>query len=310
MNYKVIAGLFTIITAASALGMQPKELKPKQLKAKQLQKPPAGFENKKVESLGHLNDYANRRDLLEESLSNAPRIVHEFIANLSDPNFDKSQLKQIVLVGPTGCGKSVLTRSIAHALKRDCLFVSACDLLCSYRHGTEKKIRALFEQLSESKPQPILALDEIGIIGGGKNPVHKDQIEALQAMCSLLDEQSQNNDFLMIGTTCDPESIAPTLRNKCNIMQIPQIPVSPRMLLTAISKHPKYSLAAECDQKYLEALAQRAKIFSIRCIDGIVETAVVNAYAEKRVVITKKDLDDACERALYNRRTFTSLPME
>jgi len=286
------------------------QLQPKQLQSKPLQKPPKNFAMQPDRIFGDLNDYADRADLLNESLSNAPQIVHEMIAQLSDPNFDKSQLKYIALVGPTGCGKSILARAIAHALKRDYLFLASTDLLSSYRRGTEKNIRALFRQLGEYRPFPLLILDEMSMIGGGNKPTHKDQIEALEVVCSLLDRQSSNNDFLMIGTTCDPEDIAVDLKYRCKVTPIPQIAVTQRIFLIAISKHPRYSLSENCNQEYLEQLARRAKIFSIRCINGMVEAAVTNAWGEKSKVITTAHLDSACDKMLYNRRKFTSLPME
>ena len=66
---------------------------------------------------------------------------------------------RMCLFGPPGTGKTAWARYVARAVKRPLLVKQAADLLNEYVGGTEKRIRAAFEEATRTKS--ILLFDEV-----------------------------------------------------------------------------------------------------------------------------------------------------
>ena len=71
----------------------------------------------------------------------------------------------VLLVGPPGCGKTLLARALAREAGASFFAVCVTELLDKYVGESERNVRRLFERAAQSAPA-IVFLDEIDALGG------------------------------------------------------------------------------------------------------------------------------------------------
>ncbi|MHA2289576.1 MAG: AAA family ATPase, partial [Promethearchaeota archaeon] len=117
----------------------------------------------------------------------------------------------ILLYGPPGCGKTLLTKAIAHESKVISITINGPDIIGKYYSDTERKLRNLFIEAEEKAPS-IIIIDEIDSIAPKKESV-KGGVEhrAISLLLSLLDGFEKRGKVIIIGITNKLNLIEPAL---------------------------------------------------------------------------------------------------
>ncbi|OYD16856.1 hypothetical protein CH333_02485 [candidate division WOR-3 bacterium JGI_Cruoil_03_44_89] len=117
-----------------------------------------------------------------------------------------SILNGILLYGPPGCGKTFIARSLAEEVGFNFIETIASDLASTYIHGTQEKIKDLFDKAREKSPT-IIFIDEIDALlpsrEGSINHSYSSEVNEFLAQMS----DCQKDNIFVIGATNRPEKI-------------------------------------------------------------------------------------------------------
>ncbi len=75
-------------------------------------------------------------------------------------NFNVSIPNGLLLYGPPGCGKTFIVKQIARLLQFKYLEVSPSSVASTYVHGTQEKVKKMFDEAAKNKPV-LLFIDEL-----------------------------------------------------------------------------------------------------------------------------------------------------
>lgn len=140
-------------------------------------------------------------DLKEEMLAEARAVL--------DGTSQSSQ--GMLLVGPSGSGKSAIAESLALELKANLVRITGADVFTQWFGESEAGIRRLFDRATNLRPS-ILVIDHLdsvatnrGTEGGGDRAAGR----AVTAMMSAIDAATSVGGVLVIGITDRPDLVDP-----------------------------------------------------------------------------------------------------
>jgi len=140
--------------------------------------------------------------------------IRELIALLNDPN-SAEQWKihlptGVLLVGPSGTGKSLLARLIATQSRRSFYPITASDLLGSQIGESVKKLTAVFERAKENRPS-IIFFDEMdGLLPRRDGALlNQHDVQLVEQCLTEISHLSPQNQVFLIGTTNHLDRIDP-----------------------------------------------------------------------------------------------------
>jgi len=119
----------------------------------------------------------------------------------------------VLFYGPPGCGKTFISKRLSERLKRKFIVTKPSDFASQYIHGTQEKIKALFEIAAKEAPCVFL-LDELDALIPNRNKdiSHSYSNEVNEFLVQL--DRAASKGILVIGTTnyidkIDPAAIRP-----------------------------------------------------------------------------------------------------
>lgn len=151
--------------------------------------------------------------------------------------------KGILIDGPAGCGKTMLSKAICNELNANFYYISATELMAGVAGGSEKRIRKIFQMANSTENQSVIIFDEFEIIGGSGSGAGKAlTARIISQLCSSIDE---NSNSLVIGCTSKLHELDVTLRRPGRFdyeftLRIPNEDARLRMLQN-MTKHVKTS---------------------------------------------------------------------
>jgi proteasome regulatory subunit len=136
--------------------------------------------------------------------------------------------KGVLLIGPPGCGKTLLAKATANATKATFLRIVGSELVQKYIGEGSRMVRELF-QLARERAPSILFLDEIDSIAGRRTDsstsadreVHRTLIQLL----AELDGFDPLGDVRIIAATNRPDILDPAILRPGRIDRIIEIPL-------------------------------------------------------------------------------------
>jgi transitional endoplasmic reticulum ATPase len=200
----------------------------------------------------------------------------------------------VLLYGPPGCGKTLLSRATAGEIKSNFLSIGIHQILDLYIGNSEKNLHQIFEMARDHAPC-ILFFDEVDALAADRSDLKKSAGRTLinQFLAEMDGNVGSNEGVLILGATNAPWHIDPAFRRPGRFDRVLFVPPpdeeARRSVIEVMSRNKP---VAELDAA---AIARKTKDFSgadLKAVfDQAIEKCLATAMKEGRVVpLTTKAL--------------------
>ncbi|HTZ11048.1 MAG TPA: ATP-dependent zinc metalloprotease FtsH [Candidatus Margulisiibacteriota bacterium] len=260
-------------------------------------KPKVQSETEKV----NFNDVAGVDEAKEE--------LQEVIEFLKDPKkFQKlggKIPKGVLLVGPPGCGKTLIARAVAGEAGVPFFSISGSDFVEMFVGVGASRVRDLFDQGrragSVSGKGAIIFIDEIDAVGrlrfAGIGGGHDEREQTLNALLVEMDGFDAHQGLILIAATNRPDTLDPALLrpgrfDRHIIVNLPDIKGREEILKVHVRK---IKLAPNVD---LKSLASQTPGFSGADLANLCNEAALLAARYSKDYVEMIDFEKSVERVL------------
>lgn len=228
--------------------------------------------------------------------------------SLTDPSFtEKSRIdppRGILLVGPTGVGKTLLAKVIANETNYDFMRITLTDIFQKYQVDSEKNLRQLFEK-AERRAPCLIFIDHIEsfapLIQKGmiSNAWYFEQ-RMVTLLMELMDGMRQYRNVIVLGATHKYDLIEPALLRPGRFDIVLHISLPDLNSRTKIYQLFTKDLPLD-DDVSLEQLAERSDNFTGADIEGVCRLAIISA-AKRKIPELQNGLDDSSDEVVVNTK--------
>jgi cell division protease FtsH len=206
----------------------------------------------------------------------------------------------VLLLGPPGCGKTLLARAIAGEANVAFFYISGSDFVEMFVGVGASRVRDLFEQAKHSLPA-IVFIDEIDAVGrqrgAGLGGGHDEREQTLNALLVEMDGFDPNADVIILAATNRPDILDPALLRPGRFdrritVHNPDVRERREIIDLYLKSKP---LAEGVDA---EVLAKRTVGFSGADIENLVNEAALLAGRRDKHAIEMDEFGEAVERAI------------
>lgn len=247
-----------------------------------------------------------------------PRITFDDVANLEEAKEELREVieflknpqrfqavgakvpKGVLLMGPPGCGKTLLARAVAGEAGVPFFHVSGSEFVEMFVGVGAARVRDLFEQAKANRPC-IIFLDELDAVGrlrfAGIGGGHDEREQTLNQLLVEMDGIEQNSGIIVIAATNRPDVLDPALTrpgrfDRRIIIDHPDLKGREAILRVHLKGKP---LANDVD---VAKLAKQTAGFSGADLANMVNEAAILAARKGRDRITMSDLMEALEKVI------------
>lgn len=210
----------------------------------------------------------------------------------------------VLLIGPPGCGKTLLAKAVAGEADVPFFSISGSDFVEMFVGVGASRVRDLFKQAKESSPC-IIFLDEIDAVGrrrgsGFSSGGHDEREQTLNAILVEMDGFDSLDQVIVVASTnradvLDPALTRPGRFDRQVHVSLPDIKGRVE-ILKVHSK--KVKMAPGVD---LEKLARGTPMFSGADLEAIINEAAINATMATKDFIEQADLEEARDKVRWGR---------
>ena len=210
----------------------------------------------------------------------------------------------VLLVGPPGCGKTLLAKAIAGEAEVPFFSISGSDFVEMFVGVGASRVRDLFKQARENSPC-IIFLDEIDAVGrrrgSGMGGGHDEREQTLNAILVEMDGFGTDEGIIVIAATNRPDVLDPALLRPGRfdrevVIDLPDVEGREEILAVHMKK---VRSGADVDVK---TLAKSTPGYSGADLAAIINEAAIRAALNKRDEITMDDLEEARDKVRYGRQ--------
>jgi cell division protease FtsH len=234
--------------------------------------------------------------------------VTEIVEFLKNPN--KFQRlggripRGVLLVGPPGCGKTLLAKAIAGEADVPFFSISGSDFVEMFVGVGASRVRDLFKQAKENSPC-IIFLDEIDAVGrrrggGFTTGGHDEREQTLNAILVEMDGFEVNDQIIVIAATNRADVLDPALTRPGRFDRQVHVPlpdlVGRKQILQVHAK--KIKLGPDAD---LERIARGTPMFSGADLAALINEAAILATLEAKDFVEMTDLEEARDKIRFGR---------
>ncbi len=234
--------------------------------------------------------------------------VQELVAFLKNPKrFQRLGgriPRGVLLVGPPGCGKTLLAKAIAGEADVPFFSLSGSDFVEMFVGVGASRVRDLFKQAKENSPC-IIFLDEIDAVGrrrggGFTTGGHDEREQTLNAILVEMDGFEANDQVIVIAATnrsdvLDPALTRPGRFDRQVVVPLPDL-LGRKQILEVHSKN--VTMGPNID---LERLARGTPMFSGADLAAVINEAAILATMANKDFVEMSDLEEARDKVRFGR---------
>ena len=235
--------------------------------------------------------------------------LREVIEFLKDPKkFQRlggKMPKGVLVVGPTGCGKTLLAKAVAGEAKVPFFSISGSDFVEMFVGVGASRVRDLFDQAKKSvkltRKGCIIFLDEIDAVGrqrfAGIGGGHDEREQTLNALLVEMDGFDTQAGVILIAATNRPDVLDPALLrpgrfDRHIVIDKPDIVGREAILKVHVKK---VKLDKNID---LKRVASQTPGFSGADLANLINEAALLAARRNKEAVTQEDLEESIERVM------------
>lgn len=241
-------------------------------------------------------------------LAEARQDIEEIIAFLRDPT-KFSRLggripKGVLLVGPPGCGKTLLAKATAGEAGVPFYNVSGSDFVEMFVGVGASRVRDLFEKAKETSPC-IVFLDEVDAVGrrrgSGMGGGHDEREQTLNQILVEMDGFDTDRGIIVMAATNRPDILDPALLrpgrfDRQIVIGMPNVEAR-EQILAVHARDKKIS-----DDVDLKVLARATPTFSGAELEALLNEAALAAAMADRDDIGMAELEEARDKIRWGRQ--------
>jgi len=210
----------------------------------------------------------------------------------------------VLLVGPPGCGKTLLAKAIAGEAEVPFFSISGSDFVEMFVGVGASRVRDLFKQARENSPC-IIFLDEIDAVGrrrgSGMGGGHDEREQTLNAILVEMDGFGTDEGIIVVAATNRPDVLDPALLRPGRFdrevtIDLPDLE-GRRAILGVHLKRVKSAPDAD-----VTTLARSTPGYSGADLAAIINEAAIMAVLAKREAVSMADLEEARDKVRYGRQ--------
>ena len=228
--------------------------------------------------------------------------MQEFVAYLKEPKkfakFGAKLPKGVLLVGPPGCGKTLLAKAVAGEAGVPFFSISGSDFVEMFVGVGAGRVRDMFRVAKQNAPC-LIFIDEIDAVGrqrgAGLGGGNDEREQTLNQLLVEMDGFSDNAGIIVIAATNRDDVLDPALLRAGRFDRKITVSLPDRKGREAIFKvHARNkTIAPDVD---FAALARRTVGFSGADIENILNEAAILAVRNNREIVSIDDIDEAIDR--------------
>ncbi|NUP99569.1 MAG: ATP-dependent zinc metalloprotease FtsH, partial [Armatimonadetes bacterium] len=211
--------------------------------------------------------------------------------------------KGVLLMGPPGCGKTLLARAVAGEAEVPFFHISGSDFVEMFVGVGASRVRDLFDQAKAHRPC-IVFIDELDAVGrhrgAGLGGGHDEREQTVNQLLVEMDGFEPNTGIIVMAATNRPDILDPALLrpgrfDRRVVVDAPDVKGRREVLELYVKTKP---IAENVD---LEVLARQTAGLTGADLYSVVNEAGILAARLNRTAITMADLEEAVERVVSGR---------